>query len=366
MPLPPGRHGPTMLERVARGGPAEAFAAIAVRFLKEKVGELDPVRIATMSYLAKAPRHREWPYVPPDHELLFDVITTDGVGYLFRYGDGQHPPPPEDDPLFAPIQPPLPLSTVDISMCGALLFTNAFREIVIVANLPLEQTLLDKVGRHNNIVANLLAKAPAPPTEPRAVRLMSFPWDPGHPDEWRKLDASRGSPSPDASQSPPAPGPIPGESPALAAMHRGNRLAERGRFDDAIRYHDEALQLDPQLALAWSNKAYALSALCRMEESRAAAARAVELDPKLVVGWINVSNALVSLGRYADALRACERGLSIAPTSPQLHYNLATAADKTYKQPLAVKHYLAFVEHATPAMHAEVARVQQRLRMYRH
>lgn len=357
MPLPHGRPGPTVLQRVAHGGMAEAFAVCAVKILREKTGEPDPTRIACMSWMASAPRLREWPYVPPDHELLFDVITTDGVGYVIRYGGDAEPPAPvqDDDPLFAPIQPPIPISRVDLSMCGAMLFSGALREIVIVSNVALLPPFVEQVGKHNNIIVNLGAPAD------RRMRLVSFPWDPDANESHPGADHGQAAAAPPMARAPATPS----RPPALEAMQRGNGHAREGRMAEALRCHEEALALDPQLALAWANKAFALAGLGRQEESLLAAQRAVELDPKLVPGWINVSQALLTLGRYPQAIESAERGLALDPKSPQLHFNLATAADRTYRQPLAVKHFRAFVEHATPAMQAMVAKVEQRLRMLR-
>lgn len=329
--MPPGRSGPTARERAAESR-AGTFVLEAVKFLRTLPKELADVnRIQAMDWIATAPRHMDWPYCPPDHELLLDVVTTDGVGYVIRYGgaDVMLPPVPHDDPLFVPIQPPLPISRVDVSMCGLLLFTGLLREIVIVCNLRFEERIMFDVR-----ATKQRALAGAPECE---LRLVTWHW---------------GSETP---------GPVVSRSSAVDATNSGNRASERGDLTEALRLHDEALRLDPKLALAWSNKAFVLSAQGRMEASLEAAQRAVALDDKLVVAWINKSNAEISLHRFPAALESARRGLVLDERSAALHFNAGTAADRTYKQPLAVVHFRAFLAAATPAMKNEVAEVTRRL-----
>lgn len=351
MALPPGRPAPPDHIKTTSGPSAEAFAQTALLFLKERMGELaDASRVARTRWVVTPPRHPAWPYVPPDHELFFDAITADGVGYLFRYaGDDALPVPDADDPLFAPIQAPLPFSRVDLEAAGELLALGALREVVLVVNVVLEAPFVDRVSRLNHRV--IAAGAPAG----REVRLMSFTWDPANPDEWRTIgrDASASRSS------------QPRDDAARATTNAGNRLAEKGLFQEALLCHDEAIRLDPGFALAWSNKAYVLANLGRHPESLAAAERALSLDARLEQAWINVSQALMSLGRLAEALQVAERGLAVAPRSAPLHFNAALSADKTHRQPAAVAHYRSFIELATPAMKGEVELAQQRLRVYR-
>jgi tetratricopeptide (TPR) repeat protein len=51
-------------------------------------------------------------------------------------------------------------------------------------------------------------------------------------------------------------------------------------YEEAIRYFDKAVQLDPNNALAWISKANALTEYGNDEEARKCLERAKKLDPK--------------------------------------------------------------------------------------
>ncbi len=352
--LPPGRPGSLAEVGISAGSSAAAFAHTAELFLKERLGELtDPSRIARTHWIAAPPQHPAWPYVSPDHEVFFDVVTADGVGYLLRYaGEDAALLAHADDLLFAPIQALLPFTRVDLEAVGLMLFLGTLREVVIVTNADLDASFVDRVGRMNRHVA---AQAGA---TGRDIRLVSFTWELTNRDEWKTVERGRPSTATAPSSGDPS-------EAALVATRGGNRLAEQGRLDEALRAHDEAIRLDPGCALAWSNRSYVLANLERFAASLAAAERALSLDAKLEQAWINVSQALIGLGRFPEALQVAQRGLAVAPRSAALHFNAALSADRTYRQPVAVTHYRSFIEVATPAMKREVELAQQRLRVFR-
>lgn len=60
-------------------------------------------------------------------------------------------------------------------------------------------------------------------------------------------------------------------------MDKGAELFEQGKYDEALQAYNKAIEINPQLVVAWSGKAKALRALGRTTEADAAMAKAREL-----------------------------------------------------------------------------------------
>lgn len=110
----------------------------------------------------------------------------------------------------------------------------------------------------------------------------------------------------------------------LEAWEWGNKgcsLQSLGHFEEAIRCHDKALELDPGYAMAWNNKGNSLHSLGRFEEALRCFAQALVLEPKDATAWNNKANSLDSLGRSEEALRCFEQALELDPLFVGAWYN---------------------------------------------
>ncbi|MFZ5818903.1 MAG: tetratricopeptide repeat protein [Chloroflexota bacterium] len=96
---------------------------------------------------------------------------------------------------------------------------------------------------------------------------------------------------------------------------KGISLNHLGRCEEALRCHDQALELDPSDADIWNNKGLTLSNLGRNDESLLCYDQALELDPRSTVAWINKGGSLTNLGRNEEALRCHDRALELDPRS---------------------------------------------------
>ncbi|MEE3719197.1 tetratricopeptide repeat protein [Tumidithrix elongata RA019] len=95
--------------------------------------------------------------------------------------------------------------------------------------------------------------------------------------------------------------------------NRGDVLGRLGRYTEALRSSQQALQIAPKHQYAWFVQSMALSYLDRYEEALAAINKAVELDPPNAEAWNYRGNILYTLQRYNEALTSYEKAIQIAP-----------------------------------------------------
>ncbi|MEM1111530.1 MAG: sulfatase-like hydrolase/transferase [Pseudomonadota bacterium] len=143
----------------------------------------------------------------------------------------------------------------------------------------------------------------------------------------------------------------------------GGVLAERGRFEDAIREYDRALQIQPGHAGTRNNAAIAYYRSGRPEEAHQLltelvedrpghadahnnlaviaidhqdweavvqhSKRAIDIAPGVVEAWNNLAVGEEELDNYAGAAKAYERALALAPDYWQARYNFGLLLLKT-------------------------------------
>ncbi len=119
-----------------------------------------------------------------------------------------------------------------------------------------------------------------------------------------------------------APEPITGRAlDAIRLVGRGESLHQLGRSVDALRLLDEAIRIDSQNALAWSNKGAVVGAMQRPQEALVCYDRAIALDSKLAPAWSGKGTALGALGRIQEELDCYERAIAINPRTMEAWFN---------------------------------------------
>nr|WP_321418400.1 tetratricopeptide repeat protein [uncultured Methanomethylovorans sp.] len=89
-----------------------------------------------------------------------------------------------------------------------------------------------------------------------------------------------------------------------------------------MQAYDKAIELDPQYASAWNNKAYTLHELGRDEEAQKAFDKAKELDSRLGLAgnnnslfdsgtWYDKATVLLDTGKYEEALQAFNKAIEM-------------------------------------------------------
>jgi Flp pilus assembly protein TadD len=99
-------------------------------------------------------------------------------------------------------------------------------------------------------------------------------------------------------------------------------LREMKRVDEARDAARRAVALKPGLADGWNLLGLVEHDARRFDEARAHFGRAIELRPALAPAWMNRANAAQALGDLDAAAADYERALAIDPRHAPIHYNL--------------------------------------------
>lgn len=102
-------------------------------------------------------------------------------------------------------------------------------------------------------------------------------------------------------------------------------LVDLGRIDEAIFHARAALEIDPVFPMAHANLASALNRANKPEEALQHARQALRSRPSLAVAHFEAGNALLNLGRLAEALEHYEAEVKLRPAVADIHCNWGTA-----------------------------------------
>jgi tetratricopeptide (TPR) repeat protein len=119
------------------------------------------------------------------------------------------------------------------------------------------------------------------------------------------------------------------------AFRRGVELQELGRYVEAIKAYDEAIQLGSKSIAAYNNRGAAYGALKQYERAIPDFDRAIQLDPKYAEAYCNRGAAFGALKEYDRAIRDLDRAIQLdskyAKAYNNLAWLLATAEDASVR-----------------------------------
>ncbi|XP_052107184.1 stress-induced-phosphoprotein 1-like isoform X2 [Mytilus californianus] len=108
----------------------------------------------------------------------------------------------------------------------------------------------------------------------------------------------------------------------------GNKALESDDFEEAIRKYTEAIALDPENHVLYSNRSAALTKAARYLEALGDADKTIEIKPDWAKGFSRKGTALCYLNRYEEAASVFMEGLKIDPENAQLKNGLEDAQSK--------------------------------------
>jgi tetratricopeptide (TPR) repeat protein len=97
----------------------------------------------------------------------------------------------------------------------------------------------------------------------------------------------------------------------VAWLNKGNALTKMGRLLDALRCFNAAIKVNPKYEVAWNNKGNTLARLGHLEEALTCYERALQIDPGYRGAWVNKGYVLTKLGRYDEATSCADRALRL-------------------------------------------------------
>ncbi|HYT00158.1 MAG TPA: tetratricopeptide repeat protein [Thermoplasmata archaeon] len=97
----------------------------------------------------------------------------------------------------------------------------------------------------------------------------------------------------------------------VAWVNKGNALTKMGRLIDALRCFNAAIKVNPNYEVAWNNKGNALARLGKFEEALACYEHALGIDPGYRGAWVNKGFVLTKLGRFDEAASCADRALTL-------------------------------------------------------
>lgn len=96
---------------------------------------------------------------------------------------------------------------------------------------------------------------------------------------------------------------------------KGNAALLAGQFGEAVNFYTEAIALDPQNHVLYSNRSAAHAKAEEWTEALADAEKTVEINPKWARGYSRVGAAHHGLAQYDEAVEAYKKGLELEPGS---------------------------------------------------
>ena len=133
-------------------------------------------------------------------------------------------------------------------------------------------------------------------------------------------------------------------------------LNEQGRHDEAIEECNKAIELDPNLALAYNNRGAAYLYKGQYDLVIADCNKAIELDPNLALAYNNRGGAYIEKGEYELGITDCNKAIELDPNMAESYYNRGWAYKEQGKNAEAIADFEKFITLTDNPQWIEMAR----------
>ena len=97
------------------------------------------------------------------------------------------------------------------------------------------------------------------------------------------------------------------------------------QYEKAIQLYDEAIGVNPNYSLAYSNKGISLDELGRKNEAIKCYDRAITINPRFVDAYVNKGTVLNEMGNNIDSIKCYDQAIQIDPKYTGAYYNKGNA-----------------------------------------
>jgi predicted amidohydrolase len=122
-------------------------------------------------------------------------------------------------------------------------------------------------------------------------------------------------------------------------FRKGVALGELGKYEEAIKCYDKAIEIEPNYEDAWYNKGVALGELGKYEEAIKCYDKAIEIEPNYEDAWYNKGWNLGKLGKYEEAIKCYDKAIEIKPNYEAAWYNKGVNVSKLQRYEEAVEYF---------------------------
>ncbi|PIA50108.1 hypothetical protein AQUCO_01300684v1 [Aquilegia coerulea] len=117
------------------------------------------------------------------------------------------------------------------------------------------------------------------------------------------------------------------------AKAKGNSAFSSGKFDEAIKFFSEAIDLAPTNHVLYSNRSASYASLHQYSKALEDAKKTVELKPDWSKGYSRLGAAYVGLGSFDEAINSYEKGLEFDPNNEALKSALSDVRSRSRVPP---------------------------------
>jgi len=97
--------------------------------------------------------------------------------------------------------------------------------------------------------------------------------------------------------------------------NKGLALYFLGKYEEAIKCYDKAIEIDPNDADVWNNKGDSMDSLGKYEEAITSYDKAIEIDPNDADVWNNKGDSMDSLGNNDEAKKCYDKSKELGHSS---------------------------------------------------
>lgn len=112
---------------------------------------------------------------------------------------------------------------------------------------------------------------------------------------------------------------------AKLKFKEGIRYHISQRYEKAVQCYNEAIAINPNYAMAYSNKGISLDELGKKQEAIKAYNRAIEINPKFTDAYVNKGTVLNELGKNIESIACYDKAISIDKNYTGAYYNKGNA-----------------------------------------